>query len=106
MLKKYKVKYNLHHYPEYSENKEIVIEAHSKEEAEEEFQDYDNEIQGNSYVEYVDEVEETDEPLSPSYLNLIFEEERNYIVNFITANDDIEKKYKKVLDTFMKEGSW
>ena len=21
-------------------------------------------------------------------------------------NDDIEKKYKKVLDTFMKEGSW
>ena len=37
MLKKYKVKYNLHHYPEYSENKEIVIEAHSKEEAEEEF---------------------------------------------------------------------
>ena len=43
MLKKYKVKYNLHHY-EYSENKEIVIEAHSKEEAEEEFQDYDNEI--------------------------------------------------------------
>ena len=44
--------------------------------AEEEFQDYDNEIQGNSYVEYIDEVEETDEPLSPSYLNLIFEEER------------------------------
>ena len=44
MLKKYKVKYNLHHYPAYSENKEIVIEAHSKEEAEEEFQDYDNEI--------------------------------------------------------------
>ena len=76
MLKKYKVKYNLHHYPTYSENKEIVIEAHSKEEAEEEFQDYDNEIKGNSYVEYVDEVEETDEPLSPSYLNLIFEEER------------------------------
>ena len=48
MLKKYKVKYNLHHYPAYSENKEIVIEAHSKEEAEEEFQDYDNEIKGNS----------------------------------------------------------
>ena len=76
MLKKYKVKYTIDHNGRCGENKEIVIEAHSKEEAEIEFQDYDMDIGGDHEVEYVSSVEETDEPLSANYLSMIFEEER------------------------------
>ena len=76
MLKKYKVKYTIDHNGRCGENKEIVIEAHNKEEAEKEFQDYDMDIGGDHEVEYVSSVEETDEPLSANYLSMIFEEER------------------------------
>ena len=76
MLKKYKIKYTLDFGGRSGENKEIVIEAHSKEDAEKEFQDYDETINGDIEVEYVSSVEETKEPLSASYLSMCFEEER------------------------------
>jgi len=75
-MKKYKVKYTIDFNGRFSENKEIVIEAHNKEEAENGFQYYDMNINGNNEVEYVLSVEETDEPLSANYLSLIFEEGR------------------------------